>query len=153
MIHFQDHALLLNESHNYWFGERLVDEEDPGLVLTALNRAEQVVFSSGIEASPVFNYGNVKALALFGYELAEFTQLGQQEVVPEAMRALDQQLMAEVKRAGHVKLAASQRVSRSGKLWQIDAGVVWQLKDALGRDHGLGYCFTEYELATTLEAT
>ena len=75
MIDYQDHALLLNESYRHWTGEYIVEQNDPGKVLAALNEADFVVVSHGMEAEPVFNYGNLAAFTLFGYEHLDFLRL------------------------------------------------------------------------------
>jgi hypothetical protein len=144
MIHFQDHALLLNQSYQHWFGDYLVDERDPGQVLAALNEDERVIFSLGLEPEPVFNYGNVKALGLFGFELAEFIQLPGRETMSQEQATIDQMLQDEIGRRGFVADYTGLRLNKRGRVWQIEAGKVWQLTDNLGRLHGHAACFSDW---------
>lgn len=132
MIHFQDHALLINESFKRVTGDYLVSEQDPGEVISVLNEAEAAVLTSGMEAEPLFNYGNVHALGLFACELPDLIQQSVVSVLPESGTAIDQAL-AE----GSAILSGT--IGNEDRRWAIDDGLVWQLKDSLGRAHGLGF--------------
>jgi PAS domain-containing protein len=146
MIHFQDHALLLNQTYQHWFGDYLVNEQDPGNVLAALNEDERVIFSLGLEPEPVFNYGNVKALGLFGYELAEFIQLPGRATMAPDQATIDQMLQDEIGKQGYVADYTGVRLDKRGRSWQIEAGKIWQLVDNLGRLHGFAGCFTDWSV-------
>ena len=136
MIDYKDHALLLNESYRHWTGDYLVAQFDPGEVLAALNEANFALISHALEADPVFNYGNLRALSLFGYEYSEFLQLPSRDTVaPEAI-AERSELSQRVDQEGFVTNYRGTRLTKSGKRFVIDEGVVWQLIDNLGRVHG-----------------
>lgn len=142
MIHFQDHALLLNESYKQMTGEYLVEELDPGEVLGTLNEADQVVLSCGLEPAPVFNYGNVKALSLFGCDLSELIQTAVKEVSEDYAETLIKQV--STKNSVQYTLPYNGLIGKNDRQWRIDAGIVWLLKDSLGRTHGVGLSFTDW---------
>lgn len=144
MIHFNDHALLLNESYRHWMGEYLVQQSDPGAVLETLNQSDFVLVSHGLEANPTFNYGNLSALSMFGCDLQEFLQLASKDTVPEADLEARSQLTLEVETKGYVPNYCGVRLGNSGRKWKIEHGVVWQLIDNLGRIHGHAACFTRW---------
>jgi hypothetical protein len=136
MIDYHDHALLLNESYRHWRGEYLVDQQNPGEVLAALNEAKFALLSHGLETEPVFNYGNVQALTLFGYEHLDFLQLVIRDITANETTAERSALRAKVDTAGFVTQFSGVSVSRKGQRFVVDRGEVWQLIDNLGRVHG-----------------
>lgn len=144
MINYQDHALLLNETYKRWFGEYLVVEKDPGLVLNAINEADVMLLSVGLEQQPVFNYGNVKSLLMFGCDLAELVQQVAIEAVPEDLQTEEQAALSKVAEEGAVAEYHSQRITPKQKRWHVRDGKIWTLKDSLGRFHGLAYCFKDW---------
>lgn len=144
MIDFLDHALLLNESYRRWYGEYLVAEQDPGLVLEAINADERVIVSHGLEEEPIFNYGNVRALFLFACGLDEFLRLPSKSTVREEDLVARQALHRAVEANGCADYSGV-RLAQNGKAWLIESGRVWQLVDNLGRIHGHGACFTDWQ--------
>ena len=118
------------------------------MVLSAINESDQLVFSVGLEGSPVFNYGNVKALTLFGCDLPDLIQLVALDTVPEAGQSAEQLAVSTATSEGSLTYYQSQRISRKGKLWNLSDGKVWLLKDSLNRHHGIGYCFGDWQLET-----
>jgi len=136
MIGYKDHALLLNESYRHWTDHYLVEQRDPGEVLAALNEAKFVLISYGLEEDPIFNYANLRALSLFGYEHLAFLQLPNRETfVPEATAGRIGQSV-RVEHEGVLSDYRGTRLTKAGKPIVIDDGVVWQLIDNLGRVHG-----------------
>ena len=144
MINFNDHALLLNESHRRWTGEYLVAERDPGEVLAALNEADMVIVSYGLEREPVFNYGNVKALSMLGYQLENFIQLAHKITIPEQETLISLELSQKVEQQGYIENYSGHRLAKNGRLWRVESGVCWQLSDNLGRVHGHAACFQDW---------
>jgi hypothetical protein len=137
MIDYQDHALLLNQSYRHWLGEYLVEQQDPGEVLSALNTADFAVVSHGLEADPIFNYGNLQALSCFGYEHLKFLQLPSRSTMPdEAVNQSQQPLLSQLEEQGFATIAQDTRVTSGGRKFVVDRGVVWKLIDNLGRIHG-----------------
>ncbi len=139
MIHFQDHALLINESYKFWFGEYLVEEENPGEVLAAMNEAPMMIFTSDLSEDTRFNYGNVSGLSLFGCELSELIQAPVQELVP-----LELEIRQQLGEHGYTNFSSPIEAGNDKRSWRVAQGSCWQLKDSLGRDHGTGYCFREF---------
>lgn len=143
MIDYQDHALLLNESYRHWTGTYLVQQRDPGEVLAELNVADFVLVSQGLETTPIFNYGNVQALSLFGYEHLDFLQLTCQSTMVEGEMA-ESGVAKRVAREGFVSDYLGSRLTRSGREFVVEQGTVWQLIDNLGRVHGQAARFDEW---------
>ncbi len=139
MIHFQDHALLLNERYKLWFGEYLVEEKNPGEVLAALNEATVAILSCGIGDPCQFNYGNVQSLSLYGYELGGLIKIQRDEILP-----IDTRSLTELDANGFCQLGAGIESGPEKRRWRLGVGSCWQPKDFLGRLHGTGFCFSEY---------
>ena len=149
MIDFKDHALLMNESYRHWTGEYLLQDsiksDDPGEVLAELNKAEYALVSHGLEAEPIFNYGNLQALSLFGYEFEDFLQLPTSQTVGEQDLDARALLAQRVEDEGCVQDYQGQRKSKSGLVIEIRSAVVWKLIDGLGRVHGHAARFNDWE--------
>mgnify|MGYP003628899865 FL=1 len=150
MIDYQDHALLLNESYRHWTGEYIVEQNDPGKVLAALNEADFVVVSHGMEAEPVFNYGNLAAFTLFGYEHLDFLRLMTSKTVGTEGMAGRQALTEQIDRDGFTHDYHGVRMTSSGQRFKVDASTVWKLQDNLGRVHGHAAIFREWHFLETL---
>jgi hypothetical protein len=131
-----EHTRHLLRSFQHWTGESLLPGVDDAaldrdaLILTQqLFEAPFVVVSHGIEADPIFNYGNQQALELWELDWATFTQLpSRQSVEPTA--SLDrEQLLAEAKANGMIRNYRGIRRSRSGRRFWINDVILWEVFD------------------------
>lgn len=128
---------LIAESYQRLTGHALLDVFDP----QAMWNAPRAIVAHGMEADPVFFYGNKLALQLFEMSFAEFVCLPSRfsaEPLAQQDRAL---LLERVTRLGFVDDYSGVRIARSGARFVITKGTVWNLLDAAGICHGQAATF------------
>lgn len=131
------HAGLLRSSYHRWTGRSLLPastaEQD---LAQALFDADFALVSHGIEADPVFNYGNAIALRLFEMDWAAFTQLPSRLSAEPISQAARDALMEKVMAQGFVDDYRGTRVSASGRRFVIEQATIWNLVDDEDHYHG-----------------
>jgi len=111
-------------------------------MVTALWEAPCAIVAHGIEADPVFFFGNRVALAAFECDAAGFTTMPSRLSAEEMLRDERQGLLDRVTRDGFIDDYGGLRVSATGRRFRIDDAVVWNLIDAQGARHGQAATFT-----------
>ncbi len=136
---------LLLDSHLRVTGRPLLADApaDPRARAEALFRAPFVVVSHGIEADPVFNYGNASALARFEMTWAEFVALPSRFSAEPVNRDERARLLAAVTAKGYIDDYAGVRIAKSGPRFRIRRATVWNLIDAAGVFRGQAATFAE----------
>jgi hypothetical protein len=133
---------LIAESFARVTGDALVPAAgDPTEALWAL---PAVVVAHGIEADPLFFYGNRAALTLFELPAAEFVGLPSRLSAEAGDRASRARLMEQVARDNFVRGYSGVRVSASGRRFRIEDAVVWNLLDADGALRGQAAIFERW---------
>lgn len=131
----ESYCRLMVESFQGFTGQRLTDERD---VAQGIWRAPQPIISHGIEADPIFRYGNAAALTLWEMDWAGFTRLPSRlsaepdDAAQEERNALLRAAMS----GGYVDGLCGVRVSASGRRFEIRDTVLWNVVDAAGVQHG-----------------
>lgn len=139
------HALLLLESHFRLVGRPLLRAEvTPSERARALYLAPFVVLSHGVEADPIFCYGNQAAQSLFELEWEELVQLPSRLSAEPMNREERQRLLDSVSSRGFIDDYAGVRVSRSGRRFRIEKATVWNVIDAEGNRHGQAATFSSW---------
>jgi hypothetical protein len=87
------------------------------------------VVSHDTATDPVFNYANLKALALFKLSWEDFTCLPSRLSAEQINQAERDRLLAEVMEKGYIDHYEGVRISSTGKKFQIRNAVVWNLMD------------------------
>jgi len=139
------HISLLHSSLRRWAGRDLVDP--------TLNEAEAAkeiyyspfaVVSHGIEADPVFNYGNRTALELFEMTWEEFTKLPSRQSAEAMSQEERNRLLADVASNGFIDHYSGVRISRSGRRFMIESATVWNLLDGNDAHCGQAALFEQW---------
>lgn len=141
-----DHAALLLQSYQTLLDRELI----PGIAAEpdfarALFHAPIAVISHDTAPDPVFNYANLKALALFEMSWTEFTCMPSRFAAEPVERAEREKLLASVKANGFVYPFQGIRIAKNGKRFRITDGAVWNLIDADRRYRGQAACFFAWE--------
>jgi len=113
-----------------------VDGAQVASLRLALWKAPFAIVAHGVEADPVFFYGNRIALALFGMSFDEFTCLPSRcsaEPLDQKERAA---LLEKVNSIGFVDDYSGMRIAKSGKRFMLRGATVWNLLDEVGAYHG-----------------
>jgi PAS domain-containing protein len=112
-----------------------------GDLAAALWTAPRAIVAHGLEADPVFFYGNRLALELFEIDVADFIHMPSRLSAEPLAREERARLLARVGEAGFIDDYAGVRISAKGRRFRIEQAVVWNLADADGRTHGQAATF------------
>lgn len=135
----REHTMLLADSFNRVTGRLLAS--DP----MTLYGAPFALVSHGIGADPLFNFANVRAQQLFGYDWARFVTLPSRLSARAPERDERARLLDRVSRQGFIEDYSGIRVRSDGSLFRIEGAIVWNVIDADGLLHGQAAMFSEIE--------
>jgi hypothetical protein len=122
----------------------LIDPNHPDL-WQACWTAPRVIVAHGMEADPIFFYGNQLALSCFELDFAAFTRLPSRYSAEPLLREEREALLARVRDHGFIEDYAGVRVSASGKRFRIEQAVVWNLFDENRDRHGQAATFERWQ--------
>ncbi|WEK01561.1 MAG: MEKHLA domain-containing protein [Candidatus Sphingomonas phytovorans] len=108
------------------------------------DHAPFALLAHNMEVDPRFIYANRTAQACFEYHWDEFVTLPSRLSAEAPDRAARQHLLDEVSRKGFVVDYAGIRVAKSGRRFQIENGIIWQLIDETGDRHGQAAVFSAW---------
>jgi hypothetical protein len=94
----------------------------------------------------VLNYGNALVLALWECDWDQLTTMPSARTAPAEDVSERGAMMERVAREGFVRGYRGRRVSRGGRLFMIEDGIVWRLADSAGMDFGVAAFFPSYRL-------
>lgn len=139
------HSQVLMSSFERWFGRTLLNcNGSPNEIARALFEAEFALVSHGIEADPIFNYGNLKALELWELSWEDFTSMPSRQSAEEIVQEERNRLLAETTAKGFSNYSGV-RISSSGKRFRIDDGIIWNLLSADNQYCGQAAIFSNYK--------
>jgi hypothetical protein len=130
---------LLTRSYARLVGRPLVPEGRGAAWL--YHEAPFAVVAHNTDADPRFIYGNKTAQNCFEYPWAEFTQLHSRASAEPPNRFERQRVLESVAQNGCVTGYSGLRISRSGRRFWIQDGVVWQLMNEIGISFGQAAMF------------
>jgi len=87
------------------------------------------------------NYGNAFALRLWECDWQDFTGLPSAVTAPPEDRASRAAAMEKVAQDNFVRGYSGRRISRKGRLFFIEDGIIWRLLDETGEAFGVGAWF------------
>lgn len=123
-----EHINLLRESFCQLLERDLINSAlSPVEAAKEIYYAPFVVVSHDAAADPIFNYGNRTALQLFEMSWQEFTALPSRHSAEPPDREERSRLLTAVSTQGFIENYAGIRVSKSGKRFQIQQVIVWNL--------------------------
>lgn len=103
-----------------------------------------VVVAHNTDADPRFVYANKRAQACFEYPWVEFITLPSRLSAEAPNREERARILEAVARDGFVRGYRGVRISKSGRRFWIDDGIVWQLIDADGVNRGQAATFASW---------
>jgi hypothetical protein len=109
------------------------------------NDAPFVLLVHNTDGDPRFVYANRAAQACFEYPWEEFTALPSRLSAEEPNRAERQQILDAVTRDGFVSGYRGVRITKSGRRFRMEDGVVWQLIDRDGTPWGQAATFSTWK--------
>lgn len=111
-------------------------------VVTAMWLAPQVIVAHGVEADPIFFFGNRAALACFETDLPAFLAMPSRLSAEAPLREERQALLDRVAAHGFIDDYAGIRISAKGRRFMIEQAVVWTVTDEAGARIGQAATFT-----------
>jgi PAS domain-containing protein len=133
---------LLIGSYARLVGAALVPEGQTAAWL--YDEAAFVVVAHNTDADPRFVYANKAAQACFEYPWEEFVTLPSRLSAEAPNREERARILEAVSREGFVSGYRGVRISKSGRRFWIEDGVVWQLVDADGVTRGQAATFASW---------
>jgi hypothetical protein len=134
---------LLTESYECLVGSLLVPEGSDAAWL--YERAPFAVVAHDTSADPRFIYANCTAQACFEYNWNEFTMLPSRLSAESPNRTERQTLLDAVSARGFMSGYRGLRITKSGRRFWIEQGVVWNLVDEKGCKHGQAATFPSWQ--------
>ena len=141
---------LILSSFEHWLGHSLFDEfkvtdvkTSPVEIAKQLFEADFIVVSHGIENDPIFNYGNQKALDIWELSWEEFLQTPSRKSAEAVEQQERNRLLAETTKKGF-SCYSTIRITRTGKRFKINNGVVWNVIDNQLTYQGQAACFADF---------
>ena len=108
------------------------------------NHAPFAVLAHNADPDPRFTYANRTAQSCFEYSWGEFTALPSRLSTEAPERTERQELLDAVTRDGFASGYQGIRISKSGRRFRIEDGIVWQLIGADGLPHGQAATFSSW---------
>lgn len=131
------YAALLVSSFQRLTGRPLLSGPADNLA-DALFHHPQPLVSHGVQADPVFRYGNAAALSLWQMEWDAFTRLPSRhsaQADPD-IQSDRSALLARALQTGWVADYSGIRISAKGQRFRISDTILWTVTDATGTRHG-----------------
>lgn len=140
-----DHVQLLLDSFARLLGRELIPRDGAAAEQAErLFQAPFVVVSHGTEADPVLNYGNAAALALWEMNWDELTRTPSRLTAEPVHRDERARLLARTREHGYVDDYSGIRISKTGRRFQIEKAIVWNLTDEAGIHRGQAATFDRW---------
>ncbi|MFO1519617.1 MAG: MEKHLA domain-containing protein [bacterium] len=139
------HIDLLLKSFKHWTGRDLLTPL-PTLPQTAHARFEIpfIVLSHGAEQDPILNYGNRAALELWEMTWDSFIHTPSRLTAEPLSREARARFLTEVTQKGFIDNYGGVRISNTGKRFQIEGAVVWNIIDERGAYQGQAATFEKW---------
>jgi len=122
-----------------------VGDTQPDAARWLYEDAPACVLAHGTESDPRFIYANRAAQNLLEYSWDEIVMLPSRLSAEAPNRAERQRLLDAVAREGFATSYSGVRISKSGRRFRIEDGVLWELRDAQGTLHGVAATFARWQ--------
>ena len=141
---------LIAASYRRLTGKPLLPEvpHDEHALRDAMWHAPFAIVAHGIEADPVFFYGNRYALQHFEMSAEEFAQLPSRLSAEAVAQQAREQALAKVAQQGYIDGYSGVRVAKSGRRFHITDCTIWNLLDAQGGYQGQAAIFVVQDRAS-----
>lgn len=138
---------LLVQSYRRLLGRQppFIARTQPDAASWLYETAPACVLAHGTDADPRFIYANRAAQALLEYSWDEIVMLPSRFSAEAPNRAERQRLLECVAREGFATGYAGVRISKSGRRFRIEDGVLWELRDTQGTLHGVAATFARWQ--------
>jgi hypothetical protein len=140
------HVAILRNSLRHWTRQELIAPELQGRRAAEwLYRAPFFIASHTADAEPIFNYGNLMAQHLFELSWDELMILPSRCSAEPVNQVDRDRLLADVTAKGYIDNYSGVRISKSGKRFQIEHAIVWNLLNNKGQFCGQAAMFNAWQ--------
>lgn len=122
-------ALILGNYRKFLAKELLETNSSIETQAKALFYAPFAILSHTADTDPVFNYANMKALELFGYDWHELIGLPSRLSAEPVCQSDREKLLKQVSENGYIKDYQGIRLTKTGDRFLIKGATVWNLLD------------------------
>mgnify|MGYP003547101765 FL=1 len=137
---------IVADSYRQLLGKNLIDSVDtPEQLSKALFYAPFVLVSHGIQADPIFNYGNQTALQLWSLSWDEFIKTPSAASAEPIAREERAGMLQQAKEQGYIKNYQGVRISSKGQRFLIKQVTLWNLTDESGHKCGQAATYFSWE--------
>ncbi len=140
-----NHVELLCSSYRRFTGRSLIEDgESQRDAFTAVWDAPYVIASHDTRLDPIFNFGNLAALALFEMTWEQFKSLPSRKSAEPVLQSERTRLLDRVNRDGFIDDYSGVRISATGRRFLIRDATVWTVLDARNQSHGQAVVFKSW---------
>lgn len=140
-----EYTQLLLNSYATWLGKHLVPRDgSPEDQAIRLFEAPFVVVAHDTQPDPLLCYANRTALALWEMDLPTLLRTPSRVTAEPLHRDERARLLAKTTRDGYVDDYRGIRISSTGRRFEIECAVVWNLVDAHGEYRGQAATFAHW---------
>ena len=137
---------ILANNYQQLLGQKLLDSDNTTEELSkALFHAPFVVVSHGIEADPIFNYGNQTALQLWSISWNELIRTPSRLSAEPVNRATRAAMLEQAAAKGYIDNYQGIRITTTGKRFAIEQAIIWNLTNELGKKCGQAAAFSNWQ--------
>ncbi|MGD1922010.1 MAG: MEKHLA domain-containing protein [Pleurocapsa sp.] len=137
---------IILDSYQQLLNKKIIDSNNnPGEISQALFNAPFVVVSHGIQADPIFNYGNQAALKLWSISWDRLIQTPSRLSAEPANRATRSSMLEQAATKGYIDNYQGVRITTTGKRFLIDQAIIWNLTDESGEKCGQAATFSNWK--------
>lgn len=139
------------DSYQQVVGDRLVDGLDGATyaqVAASLYELPAVVLSHNGESDPTFTYANLAGQRLFEYSWDEFLTLRSHQSAEPEHRSNRADMLERAARDGYIADYRGVRISASGKRFEIENAIIWNVSDQQGNSIGQAAVFDQWKFLT-----
>lgn len=141
----RDTQRLLN-SFARWLGYELIDRAGtPEDQSRRLYEAQRVVVGHGMQADPIFFYGNQLALDLWQIDLQALLEMPSRKTAEPLHRDERARLLQKTQEQGFVDDYRGIRIGTHGDRFLIEKAIVWNVMDESGTQCGQAATFDQWQ--------
>jgi len=138
---------LLLDSYRHWMGRDLIErtgsrEAQAGTLFDA----PLVVVSHGVEADPILNYGNRRALDLWESTWEQLVRTPSRLTAEPVHQAERERMLEAARSSGFFIGYCGVRISMTGRRFRVEDACVWTIMDAQGVWVGQAACFSQWTM-------
>lgn len=137
---------IIVDSYQKLLNKRLIESDNtPEEISQALFNAPFIVVSHGVQADPIFNYGNQAALKLWSISWEKLIQTPSRLSAEPVNRATRRVMLEQAATKGYIDNYQGVRITTTGKKFSIQEAIIWNLTDKSGKKCGQAATFSHWK--------